>query len=136
MWEEEGTTNCESGGDQSKKIDLVNVSLQSCRKIGWKIKIGILEGGIGFLWLLKRPPPPSWGGDFKVCKMQRTQRWPIFGRELVQPLPRSRRQEEHKKHARIPLEAPEPLFLTLSSSQSTLQGLRTVVFDNFFHPSP
>ena len=56
MWEEEGTTNCES-----KEIDPVNVSLQSCRKIGWKIKIGILEGGIGFLGLLKRPPP-SWGG--------------------------------------------------------------------------
>ena len=66
MREEEGTTNCESGGDQSKEIDPVNVSLQSCRKIGWKIKIDILEGGIGFLYLLKRPP--HWGGDLKGAK--------------------------------------------------------------------
>ena len=80
MWEEEGTTNCESGGDQSKEIDPVNVSLQSCRKIGWKIKIGILEGGIGLLWLLKRPPLQ--GGDFGKCKVQRTQMWPVFGLEL------------------------------------------------------
>ena len=65
MWEEEGTTNCESGGDQSKEIDPVNVSLQSCRKIGWKIKIGILEGGIGLLWLLKRPPLQG-GGLWEV----------------------------------------------------------------------
>ena len=49
MWEEEGTTNCESGGDQSKEIGPVNVSLQSCRKIGWKIKIDILEGGFPVL---------------------------------------------------------------------------------------
>ena len=67
MWEEEGTTNCESGGDQSKEIDPVNVSLQSCRKIGWKIKIGILEGGIGFLWLLQRPPLLG-GGTLRYAK--------------------------------------------------------------------
>ena len=48
--------------------------------------------------------------------MQRTQRWPIFGRELVQPLPRSRRQEgEHKK-----------------TRQNSSRGSRTVVFDTFF----
>ena len=63
MTEEEGTTNRESGGNQSKKIDSVNVSLQSCRKIEWKIKIGILEGGIELLLISQTP----WGGVFLKC---------------------------------------------------------------------
>ena len=42
--------------------------------------IDILEGGIGFLWLLERPPLQ--GGDFRKCKVQRTQMWPVFGWEL------------------------------------------------------
>ena len=63
-----------------KKIDTVNVSRHSCRKIDWKIKIDILEGGIVLHLLLERPP--RFEGLLKVQKVQRTQRCLYFGLEL------------------------------------------------------